>query len=130
MVVVLQELQVHPVLVVHLVQQVQVGQVVRVVDQAVEAVVVEAEAEARAARSEAEGEANALRAEVAALARLVEREALAGSQLLDRLEVEPGFEKALGAALADDLRAPEVDGAGRSGWPDRPPVSTRSQRSG
>jgi chromosome segregation protein len=73
------------------------------------------EAEARAARSSAEGEANALRAEVAALARLVEREAQAGHQLLDRLEVEPGFEKALGAALADDLRAPEV-AAARSGW--------------
>ncbi|MEY4698177.1 MAG: chromosome segregation protein, partial [Pseudomonadota bacterium] len=74
------------------------------------------EAEARAARSSAEGEANALRAEVAALSRLVEREAQAGSQLLDRLEVTPGYEMALGAALADDLRAPEVDGAGRSGW--------------
>jgi len=74
------------------------------------------EAEARAARSSAEGEANALRAEVAALARLVEREASAGTQLLDRLEVEPGFEAALGAALADDLRAPEVGAEGRSGW--------------
>ncbi|MEZ5755697.1 MAG: chromosome segregation protein SMC [Paracoccaceae bacterium] len=74
------------------------------------------EAEARAARSAAEGEANALRAEVAALARLVEREASAGTQLLDRLEVEPGFEKALGAALADDLRAPEVGAEARSGW--------------
>ena len=74
------------------------------------------EAEARAARSSAEGEANALRAEVAALARLVEREAAAGSQLLDRLTVTPGYEKALGAALADDLRAPEVDGEARSGW--------------
>jgi chromosome segregation protein len=74
------------------------------------------EAEARAARSSAEGEASALRAEVAALARLVEREALAGHQLLDRLEVEPGFEKALGAALADDLRAPEIAGETRSGW--------------
>ena len=74
------------------------------------------EAEARAARSSAEGEANALRAEVAALARLVERESSAGTQLLDRLEVEPGFEKALGAALADDLRAPEVGAEGRSGW--------------
>ena len=73
------------------------------------------EAEARAARSEAEGEASALRAEVAALAKLVEREALAGKQVLDLLVVEPGFEKALGAALADDLRAPEVAGAG-SGW--------------
>ncbi|MGL5009639.1 MAG: chromosome segregation protein SMC [Paracoccaceae bacterium] len=74
------------------------------------------EADARAARSSAEGEANALRAEVAALARLVAREADAGAQLLDRLEVTPGFEKALGAALADDLRSPEVDGAGASGW--------------
>ncbi|MBN8630973.1 MAG: AAA family ATPase, partial [Rhodobacterales bacterium] len=74
------------------------------------------EAEARAARSSAEGEANALRAEVAALARLVEREAQAGHQLLDRLVVTPGFEKALGAALADDLRSPEVGAAARSGW--------------
>jgi len=81
------------------------------------------EAEARAARSSAEGEANALRAEVTALARLVDREAMAGTQLLDRLEVEPGFEKALGAALADDLRAPEIPESGRSGWsglPDYP----------
>ncbi len=74
------------------------------------------EAEARAARSAAEGEANALRAEVAALARLVEREAQAGTQLLDRVQVEPGYEAALGAALADDLRAPEVEAGARSGW--------------
>ena len=74
------------------------------------------EAEARAARSSAEGEANAIRAEVAALARLVAREALAGTQVLHRLVVEPGYEAALGAALADDLRAPEVAGAARSGW--------------
>ncbi|MFV0493169.1 MAG: chromosome segregation protein SMC [Pseudorhodobacter sp.] len=74
------------------------------------------EAEARAARSEAEGEANALRAEVAALARLVERESEAGSQVLDRVEVDPGYESALGAALADDLRAAEVKGGDASGW--------------
>ncbi|VDC26102.1 Chromosome partition protein Smc [Pseudogemmobacter humi] len=74
------------------------------------------EADARAARSEAEGEAGALRAERAALAKLVEREAQAGHQLLDRLEVEPGYEQALGAALADDLRAPEVGAEGRTGW--------------
>jgi chromosome segregation protein len=74
------------------------------------------EAEARAARSEAEGEAGALRAEVAALAKLVEREAQSGRQLLDRLTVKRGYEKALGAALADDLRAPEVTGGGGSGW--------------
>ncbi len=74
------------------------------------------EAEARAVRSEAEGEASALRAEVQALARLVEREAQAGHQLLDRLVVEPGYEKALGAALSDDLRQPEVAAGARSGW--------------
>ena len=74
------------------------------------------ESVARATRSEAEGEAAALRAEVAALARLVEREAQAGHQVLDRLIVEPGFEKAVGAALADDLRAPEIGADRPSGW--------------
>ena len=82
------------------------------------------EAEARAARSEAEGEASALRAEVAALTRLVQREAQAGHQLLDLLVVEPGLEKAIGAALADDLRAPEVSGDKRSGWVALPDYAT------
>ncbi|WP_372992698.1 chromosome segregation protein SMC [Sulfitobacter sp.] len=74
------------------------------------------EAEARAERSEAEGEMNALRAEAGALAKLVERDTAEGGQILDRLQVEHGFEKALGAALADDLRAPQVDADGPSGW--------------
>ncbi len=74
------------------------------------------EADARAERSEAEGEMNALRAEVGALAKLVERDTAEGGQILDRLQVQKGFEKALGAALADDLRAPQVDGDGPSGW--------------
>ena len=81
------------------------------------------ESDARAVRSEAEGEAAALRAEVAALAKLVEREAQAGHQVLDRLVVEPGLEKAVGAALADDLRAPEIGPEKPSGWvilPDYP----------
>jgi chromosome segregation protein len=74
------------------------------------------EAEARAARSEAEGETGALRAEVTALAKLVERDTAEGGQIMDRLQVQQGFEKALGAALADDLRAPEVGADGPSGW--------------
>ena len=74
------------------------------------------EADARAARSAAEGEANALRAEAGALAKLVAREANAGAQILDQIAVTPGYEQALGAALADDLRAPEVDGDVASGW--------------
>ena len=74
------------------------------------------EAEARAHRSEAEGEANALRAEAAALAKLVQRDTAEGGQILDRLKVGAGYEKALGAALADDLRAPQVEEDGPSGW--------------
>ncbi|MBR9842054.1 MAG: chromosome segregation protein SMC [Rhodobacteraceae bacterium] len=79
------------------------------------------EADARAERSEAEGELNALRAEVTALAKLVERDTAEGGQILDRLQVQQGFEKALGAAMADDLRAPEVDEDGPSGWHVLPP---------
>lgn len=78
------------------------------------------EAEARAERSEAEGEANALRAEAQALAKLLERDTAEGGQIMDRLQVQQGFEKALGAALADDLRAPEVQADGPSGWASLP----------
>jgi len=74
------------------------------------------EADARAERSEAEGEANALRAEVSALAKLVERDTAEGGQVLDSMRVESGYEKALGASLADDLRAPEVGPEAASGW--------------
>ncbi len=74
------------------------------------------EAEARAERSEAEGEANALRAEVNALRRLVARDASDGAQILDQVRVDNGFEAALGAALADDLRAPEISDLAASGW--------------
>jgi chromosome segregation protein len=74
------------------------------------------EAEARAQKSEAVGEANALRAEVGALAKLVERDTTESGQLLDDVRVQAGYEKALGAALADDLRAPVVGDDAPSGW--------------
>ncbi len=74
------------------------------------------ESDARVKRSEAEGEANALRAEVAALARLVQRDTAEGGQVLDLLTVQSGYEKALGAALADDLRAPAIGPEAASGW--------------
>ncbi len=74
------------------------------------------EAEARAGRSEAEGEMSALKAEVAALARLVDRDTAEGGQVLDMLRVADGYEKALGAALADDLRAPAVEDDAATGW--------------
>jgi chromosome segregation protein len=78
------------------------------------------EAEARARKSEAEGEAAVLRAEVAALAKLMDREAQSGAQILDRLQVRPGYERALGAALADDLRNPEVAQDMATGWVELP----------
>lgn len=78
------------------------------------------EADARAQRSEAEGELGALRAEVTALAKLVERDTAEGGQVLDALRVEPGYEKALGAALSDDLRAPMADADGPTGWVELP----------
>ena len=78
------------------------------------------EADARAELSEADGEVNALSAEASALARLVERDTAEGGQIIDQLQVTPGYEKALGAALADDLRAPEVGEDGPSGWASLP----------
>jgi len=43
--------------------------------------------------------------------------------VLDLLRVTPGYEKALGAALADDLRAPVVQEDGPSGWAQLPGYS-------
>ena len=80
------------------------------------------EAEARGHLAEAEGVAGTLRAETAALARLLERETDAGARLLDVVHVTPGHEHALGAALADDLRAPLAEGTG-SGWVTLPPLA-------
>ncbi|WP_293576877.1 chromosome segregation protein SMC [Phaeobacter sp.] len=79
------------------------------------------EATARAQRSEAEGELGALRAEVSALAKLVERDTAESGHVLDEMRVAPGFEKALGAALMDDLRAPLAAADGPSGWVTLPP---------
>ncbi|MEM5469044.1 chromosome segregation protein SMC [Celeribacter marinus] len=78
---------------------------------------------ARSARSEAEGEVNALKAEVAALAKMLDRDQIAGTQVLDLIKVKSGYEKALGAALADELRQPAIEAYQASGWvtlPDYP----------
>ncbi|NNK67304.1 MAG: AAA family ATPase, partial [Rhodobacteraceae bacterium] len=82
------------------------------------------EAEARASRSEAEGEVSALQAEVNALARLVQRDTAESGQVLDLVGVDTGFEKALGAALADDLRAPAIKSGDATGWVVLPPYDT------
>ncbi|MEM9427069.1 MAG: chromosome segregation protein SMC [Pseudomonadota bacterium] len=84
------------------------------------------EAEARAERSSADGEVKALQAEVSALAKLVDRSTAEGGQVMDLLTVKSGFEKALGAALADDLRAPVIEGDGISGWASLPAYDNAS----
>ncbi len=78
------------------------------------------EADARAERSETEGEVNALRAEVMALAKVLERDTAEGGQVIDLVRVQKGYEAALGAALADDLRAPAIDDDTTSGWRELP----------
>ena len=74
------------------------------------------EAKARAVRSEYEGVLGALRSESAALTRLLGRSAGSGEQILDQVRIERGYEKALGAALADDLTASQVNTTETSGW--------------
>ncbi len=74
------------------------------------------EAEARAVRSAADGEVKALQSEVAALASLVDDGQTGESEVVDQLSVTPGYEKAIGAAFADDLRAPEIGAEAESGW--------------
>ena len=81
------------------------------------------DSDARATLSESEGEANALRAEVAALERVIARDSVDGKQLLDTIRASKGYESALGAALADDLKVPIVEANGISGWVQMPTYS-------
>ena len=80
------------------------------------------ESEKRAARSEAEGKASALRAEVTALKNLVDRETCDDQQLVDQIRVDLGYEKAIGAAFSDDLKASMAELSDAvTGWVTLPP---------
>ena len=74
------------------------------------------EAETRAARADAEGRAATLSSEVTSLTRLLERDRGPQKAIVDDMSVTGGYETALGAALADDLNAPQSGKAGESGW--------------
>ncbi len=78
------------------------------------------ESDARVALAGASGEAKALEGEAAALRRLIARDQGDGQQVLDKIKAEKGYEAALGAALADDLKAPEIGPDGVSGWVNLP----------
>ncbi|MEM1345838.1 MAG: chromosome segregation protein SMC [Pseudomonadota bacterium] len=75
----------------------------------------EAETVARGALSAATAKTRALAGEHEALEKLLVRESET-TPLLDALTVTPGYEGALGAALGDDLEAPEAPEPGESGW--------------
>ncbi len=74
------------------------------------------EGDTRVALSEADGEAKAHEGERSALARLIARDQGDGAQILDKVRAEKGYEAALGAALADDLKSPEIGADAASGW--------------
>jgi len=73
---------------------------------------------ARGRLAEADGAAGTLASEVSALERVLAREADGGAKMLDAVSVDPGFEQALGAAIGDDLQAPELstEADAGTGW--------------
>ena len=68
---------------------------------------------AHEARREAEGERSGLEREIAALERMLAQEAVE-NRALDAIKAAPGYEKALGAALGEDLEASLDAGAARA----------------
>ena len=74
------------------------------------------ETAARTRLAELEGTSRALAAEVAQLEKLLARDAGATEPLLDAVIAEPGFEAAVGAALAGDLEL------SLAGWHELPPL--------
>ncbi len=74
------------------------------------------EGAARTLRSEAESAASALAAEAAGIERELARAAPDSPTLLDRLEVAPGLEAAVAAALGEDLGLGLAPEDGPSGW--------------
>ncbi|HVI99095.1 MAG TPA: chromosome segregation protein SMC [Sphingomonas sp.] len=71
--------------------------------QAEEAATIERQGAAQAARAQARAELAAIESEAAALDKALQRNAR--DRLLDRLEADPGYERALAAALGDELEA-------------------------
>ena len=83
----------------------------------------ERESEVRSRLQEAESAVSKLQAEAAALAGLLQSGPEdAHRPLLDKIEVAPGYETALGAALGDDLSASDESGAAHF-WAELPPLA-------
>ena len=80
---------------------------------------------AETARAQAIAALAALEAEVAALTRATQRKG--GDRLLDEVQAEPGFERALAAALGDELETPLADWHGSPITADDPPAPVGTQ---
>ena len=77
----------------------------------------EAEQQARRALQEVESELSSIRSEADGLRRLLAAETSDGNPIVDAIIVDAGFEAALGAAVGDDLEAPEIPlESASSGW--------------
>ena len=72
--------------------------------------------EARDRHAIAESQARVLETEEAELRKLLKAGSKNEESLLNRIDVEPGFEAALGAALGDDLFFPELREGHAAGW--------------
>ena len=66
--------------------------------------------------SEANSRVGALRAEVQTLEKLLMQAKSGGPSVLDKVTVQPGYEKALSAALGDDLKFDHSEDHSQSGW--------------
>ncbi|WP_454279359.1 chromosome segregation SMC family protein [Sphingomonas sp. Marseille-Q8236] len=83
---------------------------------------------AETARAQAIAALAALQAEMTALTRATERKG--GDRLLDEVQAEPGFERALAAALGDELDTPLADWHGSPIAADDPPAPVGTLRLG
>ena len=73
-------------------------------------------ASARETLSRAEGRLAMLISEESELSKLLNNDNCDRARLLDSISVRKGYEAAFGAALGDDLFAPELNGSEESGW--------------
>ncbi len=88
----------------------------------------QSETVAREARQQASEARGKLRTEEAALLELVQGEADdPWPPVVDSVEVEPGYEAALGAAMGDDLQA-SADAAAPRHWRELPPIADAPSR--
>ena len=83
---------------------------------------------AEATRARAIAALAALDAEIATLVRVTERKS--SDRLLDEVQAEPGYERALAAALGDELETPLIDWRGSPILPDDPPPPVGTLRLG